>query len=102
MFSGFAFESGTVNLASSDLLVVYSDGLSEARSRDDVEFGDSRLSQLVKAHHSSPLEEIQSKILDSVSAWSGREPEDDMTIVLVRVGREDVSLEDARRGGEEA
>jgi sigma-B regulation protein RsbU (phosphoserine phosphatase) len=102
MFAGIAFESGRVNLAPSDLLAVYSDGLSEARSGDDVEFGDSRLSQLVKKHHSSPLEEIQSKILDAVSTWSGQEPEDDMTIVLVRVGREGESRKNARRGGEEA
>ena len=63
MFEGIVYESGRVSLATSDLLVVYSDGLSEARSKDDVEFGDSRLSQLVKKSHDAPLVEIQQRIL---------------------------------------
>jgi sigma-B regulation protein RsbU (phosphoserine phosphatase) len=88
MFPDIVYESGKVKLRDSDLIAVYSDGLSEATSSDDVEFGDSRLSQLVKTHHNASLADIQSKILDAVSAWSGRgrEPEDDMTVVLVRVG----------------
>jgi len=86
MFPDIVYESGRVKLADSDLLAVYSDGLTEATSTNEVEFGVKRLSQLVKSHHSAPLVEIQSKMLEAVTAWSGREPEDDMTIMLVRVG----------------
>lgn len=95
MFEGIAYESGRVRLASSDILAVYSDGLSEARSKDDVEFGDSRLCRLVKRFHASPLIKLQEEILEAVSKWSGTEPADDMTIVLVRVGGETIE-----KGGE--
>jgi len=100
MFPNTRYESGTVPLKATDLLVVYSDGLSEARSAEDIEFGESRLTTLVETHRSSPVAEIQGKILEAVSSWSGREPEDDMTIVLVRVGREDVSKNDKQERGE--
>jgi len=100
LFPDITYESERVSLFSSDLLVVYSDGLSEARSADDIEFGDSRLSTLVRTHQKLPLVEIRSQILEAVSTWSGTEPADDMTIILVRVAGKGHLANDGEEKGE--
>jgi sigma-B regulation protein RsbU (phosphoserine phosphatase) len=84
MFSGIPYESDKIRLEDGNLIVLYSDGINEARSRDDLEFGDERLSELIASRRNAPLVEIQAAILDSVEEWSGGDPVDDMTIVLVR------------------
>jgi phosphoserine phosphatase RsbU/P len=84
IFPGSEFETGEVRLKPSDLLVLYSDGITEATEDGGEEFGDQRLENLIKANHQKPLPEIQTRILEAVREWSGQEPEDDMTLVLVR------------------
>jgi hypothetical protein len=79
--------------------LVYSDGITEARDARDQEFGDGRLRDLVAAHRSRPLRDIQKIILESVGGWSRREPEDDMTLVLVRVEDESRLRETESAGG---
>jgi sigma-B regulation protein RsbU (phosphoserine phosphatase) len=88
MFPDIAYDSGRLRLADSDLIVIYSDGLSEAQSKDEIEFGDARISGLIEAHRDSPLVDIQTRILEAVAEWSDGESNDDMTIVLVRVNKE--------------
>ena len=73
-----------VTLEPGDLLVLYSDGITERGAHYGEEFGERRLEDLLSAHRSEPLEQIQSRILTAVDDWSGREAEDDMTLVLVR------------------
>jgi sigma-B regulation protein RsbU (phosphoserine phosphatase) len=78
------YETGEATLANDDLLVLYSDGITEAGFNNGREFGAARLASLVAKLRSRPLEDIQKSILQSVQTWGGKEPEDDMTLVLVR------------------
>ena len=78
------FCAGTTVLEPGDLVVLYSDGITEAGVREAEAFGESRLEELVKAHRQEPLAEIQREVLTAVRRWSGNEPEDDMTLLLVR------------------
>lgn len=78
------YEIGDVTLSPGDLLVLYSDGITEAGLSDGEEFGEKRLISLVTSLRNRPLPEIQSSVLKAVRAWSGKEPEDDMTLVIVR------------------
>ncbi len=73
-----------VSLEPGDLLVLYSDGITERGAHYGEEFGEQRLEELLSAHRSEPLERIQSRVLAAVDDWCGREAEDDMTLVLVR------------------
>ena len=68
-----------------DLVVFYSDGITEAGVLNENEFGESRLAEVVAASFRKPLSEIQGEILESTRKWSGGEQEDDMTLLLVRV-----------------
>ncbi len=78
------YETGEVMLSPGDLLVLYSDGITEAGQADGEEFGLERLRSLVHSVRDKPLPVIQSSVLGAVRAWAGNEPEDDITLVLVR------------------
>jgi len=84
LFPDSAFCAGTVTLDPGDLVVLYSDGITEAGIGEAEPFGESRLEALVAAHRHRPLADIQQTVLDAVHKWSGREPEDDMTLLLIR------------------
>jgi phosphoserine phosphatase RsbU/P len=84
LFPDAEFRVGGVQLQPGDLMAVYSDGITEAGIRRGEQLGEARLETLVKAHARKPLAEIQAQILAEVRKWSGEEPEDDVTLLLVR------------------
>lgn len=84
LFLGTKFEVGQLVLQPGDLVVLYSDGITEAGVHRGEEFGESRLAQLIEANGNKPLAEIQQQVLGAVRKWSGDEPEDDMTLLIAR------------------
>jgi sigma-B regulation protein RsbU (phosphoserine phosphatase) len=78
------FETAELTISPGNMLVLYSDGITEAGLRYDEAFGEERLVQLVAANMDKPLPEIQSRVLGEVRTKSKNEPEDDMTLVLAR------------------
>ena len=84
MFQDTEFQAGEVALQPGDLLVLYSDGITEAESPSGDEFGEPRLNALVEAHRDRTVTEIQERVLDAVRKWSGEEPADDMTLLIVK------------------
>jgi phosphoserine phosphatase RsbU/P len=83
LFPGSDFEMGDISLDPGDMIVLYSDGVTEAASADGEQFGEKRLESIVRANRDKPLSDLQSSILDAVHGWSD-EPEDDMTILIAR------------------
>jgi len=88
LFPEFKFRVGTAQLLPGDLMAVYSDGITEAGTRRGEQLGEARLETLVRAHARKPLAEIQAQVLAEVRKWSGEEPEDDVTLLLVRAREE--------------
>ena len=84
LFLGTDYDVGTIALRPRDVIVLYSDGITEAGDRHGEEFGESRLEAVISAHGDKPLAEIQEQVLTAVRQWSGHEPEDDMTLLLAR------------------
>ena len=80
-----SFEIGQVTLGAGDVLVLYSDGITEAGLKDGTEFGAHRLAQIVSSSMNLPLPLIQKTVLDEVRQWSGEDLEDDLTLLLARV-----------------
>ncbi len=78
------FETGEVRLKAGDLMVLFSDGITDAGMRNGKEFGRSRLEALVSANRHRPLTEIQSLVIEAVRKWSGSDPEDDITLLFAR------------------
>lgn len=66
-----------------DLLVLYTDGITEARNESGEQFSFERLCARVKALGREPVEAIRDAILNEVKAFS-KVQEDDLTLLLVR------------------
>jgi len=76
--------SGTVQLLPGDILTLYSDGVTEARNRDDEEFGDERLMEFLREARSMRPEEMVDELIQRVRAFSGPgKPTDDVTVVVM-------------------
>ncbi len=94
MFPAADYQAGGITLARDDLLVIYSDGITDATGPHGDEFGADRLEKVVADHWHEPLTEIQQKVMAAVRHWCGpgKEADDDMTLLLVRgtaAGREE-------------
>lgn len=72
-------------LAPGDELVIYTDGVIEARNAAGDEFGTDRLLDVVRAQRGRTVDEAVAAVQDTVRAFCGGPPEDDVTILLARV-----------------
>jgi sigma-B regulation protein RsbU (phosphoserine phosphatase) len=83
---GVEFEEVTVPLRPGDLLVFYTDGVTEAENEDGGMFGEERLSAVIEAAAGRPAGEVAGAIRDAVTTFAGDAPQfDDITIVVLRV-----------------
>ena len=72
-------------IAAGDVLVIYTDGISEAAaSEESEEFGDERLVQSVRRHCGKAADEMISSIIMEVQEFSQGEQADDMTLIVAR------------------
>jgi sigma-B regulation protein RsbU (phosphoserine phosphatase) len=80
-----AYEAGTIALAPGDLVVVYSDGVTEARNAAGDEYGRDRMIAVAAAQHGADPDRVLADLLASVSAFAGAEPQaDDLTVLILR------------------
>jgi sigma-B regulation protein RsbU (phosphoserine phosphatase) len=69
-----------------DLLVFFTDGISEAMNERADCFGESQLAELVEEHGHLPIGELRERILREIAAFVGGAPQhDDMTMILLKV-----------------
>jgi phosphoserine phosphatase RsbU/P len=74
-----------VHLQEGDIVVFYTDGVTEAHRDDDVEFGYERLLTVVKENGDKSAEGIRDAIIMAVDQHMNHEPpEDDLTIVVMK------------------
>ena len=84
LFDNLSFPEETVELQPGDVLVAYTDGVTEPEN-DYGEFGEERLIQLVRANRHLPLDRITEIVTAAVEDWIGdNEQPDDVTLVLAR------------------
>ncbi len=82
----FPYEEASVQLKTNDVLLVFSDGYSEAMNQGLEEFGEENLVELTKQHREKSAVELIDKISQSVEQHCGDAPQsDDMTIVALRL-----------------
>lgn len=76
----------TFQLAEGDLLVLFTDGVTEAASATKEHFGLERLVREIEANHRSPVNEIRDHVLAKVSAWETKQDDDTTLLVIRHVG----------------
>lgn len=85
MFADWTCQVEAVELAPGDTLVLYTDGVVEARSAEGEEFGEARLLQATRPHGGEPVGTILERIVRAVREFSPGEQADDLTLVVARV-----------------
>jgi sigma-B regulation protein RsbU (phosphoserine phosphatase) len=69
-------------LASGDVLVIYTDGITEAGPNEEEEFGEERLIATTQKHRQQSADEILNNILTEVQQASWGKQADDMTLIV--------------------
>jgi serine phosphatase RsbU (regulator of sigma subunit) len=79
------YREGRTNLAPGDVLVIYSDGVTEAASPSGEEFGPTRLYEVVSRNVDSSAAGIRDRIESALTKFSqGTQAADDITLVIVK------------------
>ncbi len=79
-------EQMTIDVHTGDILVLYTDGLSESMNEHYEEFAEERLYRLVSGSEQQTTEQLKDEILAAVNEFVGDAPQhDDITMVLARI-----------------
>lgn len=82
----YPYEQGSVPLAAGDVLVAYTDGISEAMNSTDEEWGEDRMMDTIKGCDRSAAQTILRSIFTAADAFvAGAKQHDDMTLVILRI-----------------
>ena len=84
-FPDVRYEQSEVELRSGDLVVAFTDGVTEPENEFAEEFGEDRLIEVVLRNRQRSPREIIDEVIGAVGHWTGRpELQDDMTMVVAR------------------
>jgi sigma-B regulation protein RsbU (phosphoserine phosphatase) len=82
---GHAYSAGSLRLRPGDALLLYTDGVVEARSGSEEEYGEGRLGEYLAACAGEPAAAIVDGLVERVFSFAGDEPQyDDVTVLAVR------------------
>jgi serine phosphatase RsbU (regulator of sigma subunit) len=85
VMQGNTYSVGDVSLAPGDLLVMYTDGVTEAFNQCGEEFGEGRLMDVVVASHDRNAADMLEIIFSRVNEFIGEATQsDDITVVVIR------------------
>ena len=80
-----AYESGQTALRPGDVLAVVTDGVTEAASPDDREFGDEGVLRVLRSHRTQGAQAVLDSLVRSVRAWAGPAGcADDLTALVLK------------------
>ncbi len=80
-----SYEEKTIDFPHDTILVIYSDGITEAMNSSEEEFGEEKLIELIKKNRSLPADQLVNFIIKTVNEYVGNaEQMDDMTLVIIK------------------
>jgi len=80
------YQQGTIRVERGDLLIAYTDGITEAMNAAGEEFGEGRLRALVTASRHLSVRLLAEEVIGSLREWQGDGPQhDDITLLVARV-----------------
>jgi sigma-B regulation protein RsbU (phosphoserine phosphatase) len=85
-FENSKYEERPLSLGAGDLIVLYTDGVTEAKNETEEEFGTKRLKQVINDSCRLRASEIQNNIYQAVKDFTGNLPQaDDLTMIVIKV-----------------
>jgi serine phosphatase RsbU (regulator of sigma subunit) len=86
LFPDMSYQEGAVHLRSGDVLVAFTDGVTEALNAADQEFGEERLKALLRTVVHLPAPEISARLTQALRTWIEDTAQyDDLTFVVMKV-----------------
>jgi sigma-B regulation protein RsbU (phosphoserine phosphatase) len=85
VFPDACYEQGRISLLTGDRIVLFTDGVTEARDAQDEEFGEPRLLAAAVANRFCSAPALQARLSEEVAAFSGGLFQDDATLIVVAV-----------------
>lgn len=79
------YQSGRVQLQAGDVVVMFTDGISEAMNEQDEEFGEERIAEIVAEHHQKTAQELKQLILEEVRTFCKGNYGDDVTMLIFKI-----------------
>jgi serine phosphatase RsbU (regulator of sigma subunit) len=73
-----------VTLQPGDLVVICTDGVTEAPNQEGEEYGEARLAEVIRKNECAPVNGLLTAIQGSVQDHSGRNQADDITLIVAR------------------
>lgn len=84
MFESACFQSRKFHLDEGDLLIVYSDGLTDAENPQEEMFGEERLLEIIQREAPAGSRAVEQAILKGIANFTQSMPQtDDITLVVV-------------------
>lgn len=88
LLESYPYQQEKLAILPGDLLVIFTDGISEAMNHEDQEWGEDRFAEAVKACCHLTAHEILNQLMrDADSFAAGARQHDDMTLVVIKVER---------------
>jgi sigma-B regulation protein RsbU (phosphoserine phosphatase) len=86
LLEDFSYQQETIALVAGDILVAFTDGVSEALNLQGEEFGENQMIEAVKTGEALAATALIRHILSATDEFTGSAPQhDDMTLVVLRV-----------------
>lgn len=86
MFCNQPYSATSIKVAKGDRLFLYTDGLSETRNREEVEYGKDRLQLMLSESHELPTQALVTRVLDDAREFSEDQPlGDDLTLMAIEL-----------------
>jgi sigma-B regulation protein RsbU (phosphoserine phosphatase) len=80
------YKSATIQLQKNDIIVMYTDGVTEAMDELEQEYGEDRLLACIRLNKSLDAEGVMDAIVDDVKAFTNNNYNDDITMLVLKQG----------------
>ncbi len=85
MFDSAEYHAKSVDLKKDDVLILYTDGVTEAMNRSLIEYGEERFEKCLRKHIHLPVQELKANVVADVQRFTAGEPQsDDLTLLVVK------------------
>jgi hypothetical protein len=85
LFKNEEYDVGTAVLRSGDLVVIYTDGVTEAKNNEGLFFGEDRLKEVIRNHARKSSHALMEELLSSLRQFQGgMHGRDDITVLILK------------------
>ncbi len=83
LFADTTLKEGKLDVRPGDRVVLFTDGVSEARDESEEEFGEDALAELIRSSRTESATDLEDVIVTAVTTYTGNNFHDDVTLLVV-------------------